>query len=108
MSAEVISLFGTREETTVEGSAKCVQCGHQWQAIVPAGTFWFECPECGLHRGAFIYPIGGGTGDQEFRCNECDSEILTAVWKAGAAYPVILCVKCGTDHTMQLFEGDNG
>lgn len=44
------------------GEARCLQCGHEWVAIAPAGTVWLECPECKTDKGAFVgncYPKDG-------------------------------------------------
>lgn len=37
------------------GLAVCLDCKHEWTAIVPAGTIWLECPACSLVRGRFKY-----------------------------------------------------
>lgn len=34
------------------GMVKCLQCKHEWQETAPEEVYKFECPSCGLERGA--------------------------------------------------------
>lgn len=38
-----------------EGKARCLDCGHAWEAVAPVGVTWMECPMCGLMRGRFVW-----------------------------------------------------
>jgi len=45
-----------QQEPHMDGEAKCIQCGHEWAHVAPLGSDpWFECPSCGLMKGAFKY-----------------------------------------------------
>jgi predicted RNA-binding Zn-ribbon protein involved in translation (DUF1610 family) len=44
------------ESTRLSGTARCISCERQWEAVAPTGTVWLECPACGLLRGRFVYP----------------------------------------------------
>lgn len=37
------------------GEAFCLQCKHEWIAVVPTGVDHFECPECHTHKGVLRY-----------------------------------------------------
>lgn len=41
----------------LENKAKCLTCRHEWHAVAPVGTTWFECPACGLHMGRFMRSV---------------------------------------------------
>ena len=80
---------------TMEGEARCTQCGHCWEGVAPVGTIELECPQCHAMRGVFIYPI---------------DPPLPEVWQCGCGGDLfyvgkqaIVCARCGTT---QLFEGD--
>lgn len=55
MTDKIINLDEVRrdKEPHLSGRAMCLNCGHDWQAVAPIGTTRLECPECGLHKGAF-------------------------------------------------------
>jgi len=60
----IIDLKQAKQDRTphIAGDARCLQCGHQWVATVPAGEAWIECPACHTNKGAFIgkcYPRDG-------------------------------------------------
>lgn len=37
------------------GTAICLDCKHEWVAVVPTGTLWLECPKCTLTRGRYKF-----------------------------------------------------
>lgn len=51
-----------------EGSAKCLQCQYEWQAVAPIGTTELECPTCGLMKGAFRYTVQTEHPQWECKC----------------------------------------
>ena len=51
--AKVILLDDHRPHIT--GPAKCLACGHKWEAVVLKGAeACLECPECSHFKGEFI------------------------------------------------------
>lgn len=82
------------------GTARCIGCQHEWQAVAPMGTFDLECPSCHLMKGHPKHPFGAQPGDLLFLCN-CGSEALTAYHRKGTFY--LKCMACGTDQTAAIF-----
>lgn len=58
MSEKIVNLTEEREKRTphLTGRARCLACGHRWEAVAPVGTIWLTCPlsACGLERGRFV------------------------------------------------------
>lgn len=54
-SGKVISFQDRLKSQTMSGDAFCLQCGHQWVAVAPAGTVRLECPECHTEKGLFRF-----------------------------------------------------
>lgn len=75
------------------GSARCIQCTHQWEAVAPVGTTWMECPACHCHKAAFIGPCEAKEGDLLWACN-CGSSLFYITKAEG---PV--CHGCGVPAT---------
>ena len=40
----------------MSGEAICAACGHESIAVVPVGTWLFECPACHAHKGHMKHP----------------------------------------------------
>lgn len=53
MDSQIVSLTEYRETNSphLSGQAFCLDCQHEWVAVVPIGTLWLECPSCTLVRG---------------------------------------------------------
>lgn len=85
------------------GTAHCLGCKHEWQAVAPLGTMWLECPKCNLPKGCPKYPFGAAEGDLILICAECGSETLTAYKRKGLFY--VRCMSCGNDMTNAFYEG---
>ena len=100
----VISLAAAREERQPhwEGTARCIGCQHEWQAIAPMGTMWLDCPSCSLPKGHPKHPFGAALGDDFLKC-DCGCEALTAYKRKGNFY--VRCMACGTDLTHAFYEG---
>jgi hypothetical protein len=100
--AEIVSFAKFKEENSPhwEGPTKCVSCGHKWHQVAPIGTWWVECPSCGLERGHPYHPFGPRAGETVFQCN-CGSEALTAYYRNGVFRTQ--CMSCGVDHTHAIF-----
>jgi predicted RNA-binding Zn-ribbon protein involved in translation (DUF1610 family) len=72
----------------LEGACKCLACAHEWHGVAPVGVFGFECPACGLLRGAYVANVRRRT--LHWQCN-CGS-ILFAI-NDQTTY----CVSCGAE-----------
>lgn len=77
-----------KREPHVEGPAKCLACGHKWEAFVllEENTFGIPCPECKLERGEFVY--GLAPSDPIYIC-PCGNDLFY-VTPSGP-----FCLKCG-------------
>lgn len=53
--ADIISFEEQLRHKT--GPAVCLACKHTWVAVAVSNVEWLECPECGLTRGAFKFPV---------------------------------------------------
>ncbi len=71
MTADVVELDSHRPHNT--GPAICIVCRHEWVAVAPAGTIWFECPGCGVHQGRFLGPCQ--RSGLHWTCN-CGSDVF--------------------------------
>lgn len=54
-----------KKEKHVEGPAICLDCKHEWEAVIPQDSIesaldWLECPNCHLHKGRFKYKFTAG------------------------------------------------
>jgi hypothetical protein len=72
----IIDLNAERENRIPHssGAAKCISCKHDWIAVVPLGTEWFECPNCGLMKGKFKY-THLRVGDKHWTCR-CENDLF--------------------------------
>ncbi len=91
--SNVVAFPRKEEGVHLEGPAKCLACGHEWNAVSPVGVVNdLECPACGIRRGA---RTGTLTPHDEiiWRCN-CGNDyfLLTPV---GAP----MCANCGVRAT---------
>lgn len=82
----------TREERSPHGAGEaiCICCKHVWRAVAPVGVTFFECPECGTHKGTWKYPYHTPVGELYLAC-DCDNWLFV-ITPTGA-----LCPNCGTD-----------
>lgn len=93
MSENIINLVEAREarQPHMTGPARCLQCGHTWVAVAPAGTVWLCCPECATVKGAFDRPVEPVEGDTIFVC-QCGCGFFSIRPDA------FLCCGCGIEH----------
>lgn len=72
----VIDLQKVREERQPHstGTAICLDCRHEWEAVAPDNVLWLECPSCKLVRGRFKYQHEIAEG-LEWRCN-CGNDLF--------------------------------
>lgn len=61
-------------QPTLEGSAICSHCHHEWHAVAPIGTYQLECPECRTEKGIWKYPVSP-RDEYLFECN-CGSQLF--------------------------------
>lgn len=101
----IISLAAAREERQPHwrGTAYCVGCKEEWQAVAPIGTMSLDCPACELPKGVPKYPFGADEGDLLLVC-DCGCEALTAYRRKGLFY--VKCMACGTDLTHSFYGSD--
>ena len=45
------------KDNHLTGTAKCMMCRHEWIAVVPIGTLWFECPACKGKAGRYVNQV---------------------------------------------------
>lgn len=70
------------------GPAVCVGCSHQWNAVVPIGTFdSIDCPACNRGTGVFQY---GVIPEPTWVCR-CGCFLFAISGKTGD----IMCWQCG-------------
>ena len=70
------------------GTAKCIDCKHEWQAVVPIGTEWFECPQCLTHKGRWKFSFYPNVGDT-IRVCKCGNDLFHLTPEGH------LCANCG-------------
>lgn len=69
------------------GEAICTTCRHTWAAMVPMGSVWLECPDCGAHAGRFRMPFVH-EAEQHYVCH-CDNDLLRVTEQR------VYCPACG-------------
>lgn len=72
----------------VSGTARCLDCGHQWVAVCHEKTRWLECPECKAEKGRLIYPFVPPEGVKSYSCG-CGNDLFI-ITEEGP-----LCPNCG-------------
>ena len=89
---EVVNLK-ERQEPHIGGTAMCMNCKHEWQAVLPQSCEWWnnaiECPKCHTERGVMKYNCA--PGDEIWQCN-CGSIHFVICNKD------LMCVNCGKRH----------
>lgn len=79
----LINLSDHRSHQLKTGIARCLVCGHEWDATQKVLEFaempdTLECPKCGSFRGFFKYPSAPKEGSQVWVCNcGCDLFYIT-------------------------------
>lgn len=88
MSGTVIAFPGKDDETPwINGKARCIGCGHEWQAVTPAGKpQGLECPECHALKGVIR---GMAIAEGEIFICDCGND-LYFIYRNG-----MLCANCG-------------
>lgn len=73
----IISLMDERQarEPHTVGPATCLNCQHQWTAIIPTGYLEIDCPECGSGRGVRDGLVEPADSDGKvFTCAKCECQ----------------------------------
>lgn len=83
-----VILFPNRKQQNEEpahcsGEAICLQCKHQWVAVVPYSDSQFECPNCSTFHGVFKY---GYAPSLTWTC-KCGNQLFF-ITKEGSMCPV--------------------
>lgn len=86
-----ILAFPTPEDRKphAHGDARCMSCGHSWQAVVPVGVPLFECPQCQAMKGHFLVPFHFGPGTMVRQCH-CGCQLFFLSTEGH------MCAHCGT------------
>lgn len=87
---DVIDLGKAKEEREphIRGTARCLECSHQWEAVAPLGTFnLFECPECRTHKGVLTGPF---VPELRLEC-ECGNQLFFVTPEG------YQCPRCGVE-----------
>lgn len=94
MSGNVVDLAAFRGDKVsyTQGPAKCLDCAHEWEAMIPVGEAHVECPECETLRGVRMTPVNPAVGDTVFTCQHCQSTQMTIYRDR------VLCAGCGFEH----------
>ena len=74
-----------------QGLARCIGCGHGWEAVAPAGTIALECPLCGSSKGRFLEVVGLPVGTRRWVC-ACENELFYVLERT------MICANCGGEH----------
>lgn len=94
MTARVYSFERPAVEVPhVTGQAACLDCKHEWTAVIEQSAFeesdgWLECPACALERGRLKYAHQLPPGSQQWQC-KCENTLFN-VTPSG-----IHCPNCG-------------
>ena len=73
----------------LQGKARCLACGSEWQAVVPEGVINLECPQCNLNRGVILNNCAFPEGAWVLTCS-CTNQIFMIKEDRET-----LCVNCG-------------
>ncbi len=92
---DIVNINDHRTNPHMTGEARCVGCGHAWEAIAPIGTTELECPECGCIKGLFQHACRPDRGECFMcSCGCFDFMMRTNVEKETYA----MCINCGQGH----------
>jgi DNA-directed RNA polymerase subunit RPC12/RpoP len=83
----VVSLDEFRPHMT--GTAVCMNCRHEWQAVAPQGTPVLECPECRCFKGVWKNYVFADVGQSAWQCGKCQNEFFVMMPDR------IMCANCG-------------
>jgi hypothetical protein len=101
VSADVIPLRAREPEGPyLSGRARCLDCGHEWEASAPVGTVHLECPKCTTSKGVMRGPVGGDVGEAEWTCN-CGGDVFKIVARKDGTFKGICCLRCGAHQTFR-------
>lgn len=88
----VVSLESYRERDHLAGQARCVACGHEWEAVAPTGTVYLDCAECGGQKGIFARPTVPKETDLMWSC-KCGGEAFYLIKNSSGTE--LQCWNCG-------------
>lgn len=96
MTDNIVPLRPEKRDPHVSGKARCLACKHEWVAVAPVGTIDFECPSCGLMRGAWMYPVQPHRDEKVWQCACGATTFWFLILADGSNW--LTCVGCGKDH----------
>jgi Zn finger protein HypA/HybF involved in hydrogenase expression len=83
-SNNVVSLDDHRPH--ISGTAKCMDCGHEWPAVAPIGVCTLECPKCGTMRGTWKFDV---SRDEPYWTCNCGNKLFYMTPEG------MFCPRCG-------------
>lgn len=121
MGADVIP-FGRKPkegepetEQHLRGKAKCLACGHLWEAVTPVGSrvhydkngpesICLECPECHCPKGVYEQFVNY-TDCLSWHCFYCNNFLFSVILAKGDV-PTLACASCGAlTNSLDIFNG---
>lgn len=81
--------FPSKTEPHQVGSAFCIACDHEWEAVAPVGIEVLECPSCRCVKGRFKFECAPAVGLQVRQCN-CGNQLFYLTPQGH------MCPRCGT------------
>lgn len=93
MKNNVVELFKNKKIPHDQGCARCLNCQHEWQVVIPSNRpmQMFECPSCSCFKGMFKYEFV--RDNMCFVCH-CGNSYFTI--SEGRCY----CPHCGKEATV--------
>lgn len=81
-----------KKEPHLEGTALCLSCRHEWEAVVPKAavleTDWLQCPACHLQKAKFKWPFY--FGESNWNCG-CGNDLFRI------SPDFVYCPNCGRE-----------
>ena len=80
----------------LSGEAFCHACKHRWAAVVPVGTFIFECQSCHRMFGTLYGYVALADGVTRWVCATCGCDLWSAMLAADGSRWLVCC-GCGAE-----------
>lgn len=89
-----------KNDPHMQGEARCLACGHEWQAVAPVGTkvhniddsVTMTCPACDASKGVMKHFVQLSWAPS-WHCNSCNGFLFSAVLIKST--PTLACASCG-------------
>lgn len=77
----------------LSGTARCVNCGHEWDCRAPLGVFQMECDKCHTNGGVWMGLAKGSLDHPRYTCVKCGNWVFVLDTVA------LICTRCGEHMT---------